>query len=109
LLSNAIKFGSQNQEISITAEAASIHDVVDNAFFKSGIPYIKLIFKDNGQGFEQEYADMVFKMFKRLDNTPGTGIGLALCKKIVENHKGGISVQSQPGVGSEFSIFLPLI
>lgn len=109
LLSNAIKFSSQNPEISITSEPASISDVADHSFFKSGIPYIKLIFKDNGQGFEQEYADMVFKMFKRLDSTPGTGIGLALCKKIVENHKGGISVTSQPGVGSEFCIFLPLI
>jgi PAS domain S-box-containing protein len=109
LLSNAIKFSSQDPEISITAEAASINDVVENVFFKSGVPYIKLIFKDNGQGFEQEYADMVFKMFKRLDNTPGTGIGLALCKKIVENHKGGISVTSEPGVGTEFNIFLPLI
>jgi PAS domain S-box-containing protein len=109
LLSNAIKFSSKNPEISITAEAASINDTVNNNFFRGGVPYVKIIFKDNGQGFEQEYADMVFKMFKRLDNTPGTGIGLALCKKIVENHNGGISVTSEPGVGSEFSIFLPLI
>jgi len=109
LLSNAIKFSSKSPEISISAEAASINDTVDNNFFKSGVPYIKIIFKDNGQGFEQEYADMVFKMFKRLDNTPGTGIGLALCKKIAENHNGGISAISEPGVGSEFNIFLPLI
>lgn len=109
LLSNAIKFGSKNPEISITAEAASLNDIVNHSFFRGGVPYVKIIFKDNGQGFEQEYADTVFKMFKRLDNTPGTGIGLALCKKIVENHNGGISVTSEPGVGSEFSIFLPLI
>lgn len=109
LLSNAIKFSSRSPEISIIAEAASINDTVDNDFFKSGVPYIKIIFKDNGQGFEQEYADMVFKMFKRLDNTPGTGIGLALCKKIAENHNGGISVTSEPDVGTEFNIFLPLI
>ncbi|MHA3787504.1 PAS domain S-box protein [Flavobacterium hauense] len=109
LLSNAIKFGSKNPEISITAEPVSINDVLDTVYFKSGVPYIKIIFKDNGQGFEQEYADMVFKMFKRLDNTPGTGIGLALCKKIVENHNGGINAKSQPGEGSEFNIFLPLI
>ncbi|PZR13340.1 MAG: PAS domain-containing sensor histidine kinase, partial [Flavobacterium psychrophilum] len=109
LLSNAIKFSSNNPEISITATPVSINDHVDTSFFKGGVPYIKIAFRDNGQGFEQEYADMVFKMFKRLSNTPGTGIGLALCKKIVENHNGAIKVTSEPGVGSEFTVFLPLI
>lgn len=108
LLSNALKFGSEDPVISITAEPPSIKDINDNPSLKSGIPYIKILFTDNGHGFEQEYADMVFKMFKRLDNTPGTGIGLALCKKIVENHKGIISVISEPGVGTQFSIYLPL-
>lgn len=109
LLSNAIKFSGSSPEISITAEPITIDDYVDTAFFKSGVPYIKILFSDNGQGFEQEYADMVFKMFKRLDNTPGTGIGLALCKKIAENHNGGISAKSEPGAGTTFSVFLPLI
>ncbi len=109
LLSNAIKFSTKDPIISISCEPSTLHDAAENTFLKSGVPYTKILFKDNGQGFEQEYADMVFKMFKRLDNTPGTGIGLALCKKIVENHKGSISVKSEPGVGSEFSIFLPLV
>lgn len=109
LLSNAIKFCGKDPVIIITAEPVSINDMLDTNYFKSGIPYIKIVFKDNGQGFEQEYADTVFKMFKRLDNTPGTGIGLALCKKIVENHKGRIIAKSQPGEGCEFSIFLPLL
>lgn len=109
LLSNAIKFGGSSPEISITAEPIAIDDRVDSAFFKNGVPYIKILFSDKGQGFEQEYADMIFKMFKRLDNTPGTGIGLALCKKIAENHNGAISAKSEPGVGTTFSIFLPLI
>lgn len=108
LLSNAIKFSSNHPSISISCEPSTIHDAAENTFLKSGVPYTKILFRDNGQGFEQEYANMVFKMFKRLDNTPGTGIGLALCKKIVENHKGTISVQSEPGVGTEFCIFLPL-
>ncbi len=109
LLSNAIKFTDMDAEISIEAQNLSEEDIVANPLFNAGIPYTKIVVKDDGYGFEQEYAEQVFKMFKRLDNTPGTGIGLALCKRITENHKGSITAKSEPGKGAEFNIFLPLI
>lgn len=69
-----------------------------------------LYITDNGIGFEQEYADRVFNLFQRLhgrDEYAGTGIGLALCRKIVERHGGTIRVASEPNKGTEFSIRLP--
>lgn len=63
---------------------------------------------DNGIGFDQQYAEIAFKSFKRLTiNHSGTGIGLALCKRIVENHNGTISVASVLGKGTTFSILFP--
>ena len=107
LVSNAIKFSSENPAIDIKAEKLPPEEAAAlklNRYRK----YTKISFKDNGQGFEQQYGDQVFKMFKRLSNTSGTGIGLALCKKIVENHNGHISVASEPGKGTEFTIILPV-
>ena len=70
----------------------------------------KLIVQDNGIGFEQKYADEVFKMFKRLhaiDEYNGTGIGLALCKKIVQTHGGSIYASSEKGFGTRISFVIP--
>lgn len=73
--------------------------------------YCKILIQDNGIGFDQKYAEEIFGMFKRLHHNTefqGTGIGLALCKKIVEQHKGYISARSKINEGSTFIISLPL-
>ena len=72
--------------------------------------FYKITFKDNGIGFEQEYAEKIFILFNRLHNKneyAGTGIGLAICKKIVENHKGFIFAKGKPNIGAIFTIYLP--
>ncbi|HTB52193.1 MAG TPA: response regulator [Ferruginibacter sp.] len=73
--------------------------------------YCRIYIEDNGIGFDQKYAESIFDMFKRLHSNneyEGTGIGLALCKQIVEKHHGFVSVLSQINVGSTFIISLPL-
>jgi signal transduction histidine kinase len=67
--------------------------------------------QDNGIGFEQQYADKIFELFQRLHSKneyPGTVLGLAICKKIVQNHGGHIKATSKLGEGSVFEIFLPV-
>jgi signal transduction histidine kinase len=71
----------------------------------------KILIRDNGIGFEQTYASRIFELFQRLhgrNEYEGTGIGLAICRKIVERHGGTIEARSQPGDGAEFSVTLPV-
>jgi signal transduction histidine kinase len=73
--------------------------------------YGRIYIEDNGIGFDQKYAEQIFDMFRRLHSTAeyeGTGIGLALCKKIVEMHRGFISAIGRPGEGAVFIVSLPL-
>ncbi len=72
--------------------------------------YWMIKISDNGIGFEQEFANKIFELFQRLHGRSeyeGTGIGLAICKKIVQNHHGFIEAIGEPGVGSTFNIYLP--
>ncbi|MDR7127877.1 PAS domain S-box-containing protein [Algoriphagus sp. 4150] len=103
LISNAIKFNYGEPQITLES---SYFDGDGSSSRQVG--YLISI-TDNGIGFEQEYAEQAFQPFKRLSKEfEGTGIGLALCKKIVENHKGSISVKSKSGKGTTFTIFFPM-
>ncbi len=73
--------------------------------------YIELKLSDNGIGFDEEHKDKIFGLFQRLHNKDkysGTGIGLAICKKIVNNHKGFINAEGHPGKGSTFTVYIPM-
>lgn len=73
--------------------------------------YFELTFSDNGIGFENQYADRIFHLFQRLHGRSeyeGTGMGLAICRKIAEHHGGSISATGQPGVGATFIVRLPV-
>ena len=105
LISNALKFTTGKPVITITA--ALVGDPFSNSPLEK-LQYHSISVKDNGIGFDQQYADQAFQPFRRLTTEfTGTGIGLALCKRIAENHKGSISVASAPGQGTEFTILLP--
>lgn len=108
LVNNAIKFSSENPVIEIFSENIGTDEISKYPGLNDSHDYAKITVRDNGVGFEQQYGEQVFRMFKRLTDNSGTGIGLALCKKIVENHSGHISVVSEPGKGTEFTILLPV-
>ncbi|MFW6009540.1 MAG: sensor histidine kinase [archaeon] len=92
LISNSIKFRKDN-------------NLIINIGYSEYANYWEFYIKDNGIGIHPEYYDKIFGLFKRLytkEEYPGTGIGLAICKKIIENHKGKIWVESEPNKGTTF-------
>ncbi|PWU02857.1 MAG: hybrid sensor histidine kinase/response regulator [Bacteroidetes bacterium] len=106
LLENALKYSRRNIETQI-----SIRHVTVSSKTAPRQKFCRILIEDNGIGFEQKYAEHIFSMFRRLhpiSEFEGTGIGLAICKKIVEKHNGYISAQSQIDQGSTFTITLPL-
>lgn len=110
LVSNSLKFCEQQPQIEIRSEKAEPEEVSRISGLREQYAYIKITFSDNGIGFEQEYAEKIFTIFQRLnskDKFEGTGIGLALCKRIVENHDGAIFATSIIDCGSTFIIYLP--
>jgi light-regulated signal transduction histidine kinase (bacteriophytochrome) len=98
LLSNAIKFKSQSKPvIRISVHQDDTHWIIH--------------VKDNGIGIDPKLSEKIFTIFQRLHTRqeyPGTGIGLAICKRIVQNHGGAIWLQSEPDAGSTFSFSLPI-
>ncbi len=110
-ISNSLKYSKEDivPKIVIKSETEFETETCDDVAYTSD-EYHKVIIIDNGIGFKQEYADKIFLLFKRLQTESkysGTGIGLAICKKIVENHNGCIMVTSKVNIGTKFSIFFP--
>jgi two-component system CheB/CheR fusion protein len=112
LVSNAIKFRKKNQElvIHISSRILSPEEVLKHNLAPGGT-YCELLFRDNGIGFDPSFSEQIFVIFKRLkakQSSKGTGIGLALCRKIVLNHQGEIYAESNGKDGASFYILLPL-
>lgn len=117
LISNALKFNDKSvPEINITAKYFSLEElkktdwIID--FSNKHKKYYCIFVKDNGIGFELQYLRQIFVIFQRLHGRSeyeGTGIGLAICKRIVENHEGFITAESEVGKGTTFIIGLPKI
>ena len=112
LLSNSLKYAKPNEKSLITISAVLLTRTELRACLEPDLKsdYYKIEFKDNGIGFKQEYAGRIFNIFQRLHGKTefaGTGIGLAMCKKIAQNHHGDIYATGKTGVGATFTIVLP--
>lgn len=106
-----MKFSKKNVTpvIEISAERIKGKSIQEDVNYPERI-YYHLKISDNGIGFEAEYKERIFEVFKRLNTETefaGTGIGLAIVKKIVENHKGIITASGEKGQGATFDIYIP--
>jgi light-regulated signal transduction histidine kinase (bacteriophytochrome) len=107
LIGNSVKYASPDREprVKITAEGPTR--------FNDESPqlYHAIHIEDNGIGFETQYAESIFQLFKKLHNVSeykGSGVGLALCRKIMQNHNGYISAESVYGQGTRMSMYFPV-
>ena len=100
LIGNALKF-----------QAEGVQPLVRVGMGATDGRWLAIVIEDNGIGFDEKYLDRIFRPFQRLHGRgqyQGTGMGLAICKKIVENHQGELKASSQPGSGTVFTVILPL-
>ncbi len=111
IIGNAIKFRKADMKpvIDITVDTLTEKDKLRYEL-RPNVPYYEVTITDNGIGFEDEYATRIFQVFQRLHGKseyPGSGIGLAICKKILEHHHGTIYAANVPGQGARFVFILP--
>ena len=109
LINNSLKFAKENKQPFIKISCQPINADEKKPFMKQ-TRYYEIILSDNGIGFGVEHSEQIFGLFKRLNNKhlySGSGIGLALCKKVVENHNGEIYASGKDGEGATFHIYLP--
>ncbi|MCL6258209.1 ATP-binding protein [Aquiflexum sp. TKW24L] len=111
LIGNALKFSNPAQRPLIIIKSKIAKGMAfDNAKLSPQVSYCHISISDNGIGFEPEYSEKIFEIFFRLHEQAefkGTGIGLAIVKKIVENHGGIITANSKLNIGTTFDIFIP--
>ena len=110
LISNSLKYSKQDVGpiIKISSEKGTGSEIAGHV--KENGSFWKIEVSDNGIGFEQQYENKIFEVFQRLHGKKeyeGTGIGLSICKKIVQVHHGTISAIGNPGIGSTFTFYLP--
>ena len=111
LINNSLKYGKKGEVPRVRIRYEESPATAETNGREPDTRYGRIYIEDNGIGFDQKYAEQIFDMFRRLHSNAeyeGTGIGLALCKKIVEMHKGFISALGRPGEGAVFIVSLPL-
>ena len=111
LFSNAIKFSKEDQplHINVTSEIET-GEKLNSEKLKKDVSYCHIRISDNGIGFEPQYSEKIFEVFQRLHGKgkySGTGVGLAIVKRIVENHNGLITATGQLNEGATFDIYIP--
>ncbi|MES2690879.1 MAG: ATP-binding protein, partial [Bacteroidota bacterium] len=111
LISNALKFSKPGEKPVIEVSGALIgHKSIDAPADEAG-EYMRIVVKDNGIGFDEKFLDRIFIIFQRLhprEKYEGTGIGLAITKKIIDKHGGLITANSKENHGSSFILILPV-
>jgi PAS domain S-box-containing protein len=110
LIDNAVKYKHPDRDAVINIDAAIVKGTELKELPDAGKNYLKISVKDNGMGFEPEYAQKIFEVFQRLipsATVKGSGIGLAICKRIMQNHNGHIEASASPGEGAAFYLYFP--
>ncbi len=111
LIGNALKFNTNKPVIRVTSKIIAKDHIDDAPLHMMEDNYLEIAVADNGIGFDEEYEQKIFSLFQRLHSKQdfaGTGIGLALCSKIMENHRGFIKAKGQLGVGATFYVYFPM-
>jgi PAS domain S-box-containing protein len=113
LMTNSLKFifPGAKPDIHIRFDITSSAEVMNNMPGKSDYKFCRIYIMDHGIGFDPKFKERIFVLFQRLNNIkdyPGTGIGLAICKKVIQRHHGSITAKGMPGMGAVFTITLPL-
>jgi light-regulated signal transduction histidine kinase (bacteriophytochrome) len=106
LLSNSLKYSSESPRITVSGKIIQAENTEEYM-----TDYAEIVFSDNGIGFDPQYSEQIFRLFQRLHSKTeycGTGVGLSICKKIADQHKGMIIAESTPGYGATFTIRLPV-
>src|SRR5258708_6503737 len=113
MIGNALKFSKNGIPPALTISSRILlpWEIEKGTNLNRQLSYAEISFKDNGIGFEQQFAEQIFSIFERLNNQQqysGTGIGLALCQKIAVHHQGGIHAEGKENNGATFYVQLPL-
>ncbi len=112
LVSNSLKYSKAGVQPRIKISCSEIQgfDIPNAKISEENTTFYQILVQDNGIGFKKEYAEKIFVIFKRLhshEKFQGSGIGLAICRKVVSNHSGYISADGEEGEGAKFFLYLP--